>query len=823
MSIHIGLVPDLQDTNDVFSIYTKRSNIVRLIAPINDAFIDFGRDYVIGIQSNNDFIFSYKEEPIIFFNSNNIFLNREIYTTSNLTISGSLNILSDIKTPKGAICSYLDTSNINIENVNTNDKIIDCRSNEIDIFTILNTDNGIGYIGSRLGIGTTAIDKKYSLITNSNIFIDGDITGKIINLDKIISNNLESQILFENNSITIDAPLVIIKNFELGGLTRFDKLSCTDEADITGTLIASNVIIYNSNVLENPFKVHQRLIKSPLGDVAEYGNPVFGNPISVKSQHINIAQDPSIFELSSTGNLVLGGFPTLGVGGIISDYMIRGHIPTEREKHFKGYLSFSSNASEKSSFNVNKSGQLSIGTTIPIALLDIVNGFNGDEKNYIKPISIGLFENLTTSNILPFLKCITSNETKFHLTSNGTVCFTDRAIDMYKYSIESENSYLKNIETSTISNSNGLIDMSYTILSNIQTVLTSNINTLDMVTSNLISADIKIVDGFIQNLRVGSFTTVGFGEEEDQSVFKVGSDRLFFTGKKNLIISENSNVLKIPPSIVNLETDKLIIKTNDFASNMNVNAYTIYGSNKSIKMFCKNDSRAINSFVAHELSNHNGGFAMLSKVINGSTTPELHLTPIVQAIDGADPYDFPALKINYNKDVYVGASSFINRTGNLFLRTANATVDGFEVKSANIGEGLLVFATANGSRHACMNTNAYGSLDIGRGISSGKGPFYKQGAWANVNASGIYTITNADYGVSAYSSGTLHIQVQGGTTKIGNVSLSFLRFASTPNIFNIITHTLPSTLVLDVTANTTGIVVQTDVGCKVCWSSIGSC
>jgi hypothetical protein len=823
MSIHIGLVPLSQDTNDVFTIYSNRSNLVRFVSPSNNALVDFG-EYKIGTHSNSDFIFSHNDSNIITFNSNNISFNREINTQGNLTISGSLNILSDIITPNAVVCGHVNTCNITVTNSLSNgSKVIDCTSNSIETFYIRNDAKGVGYIGGRMGIGTVSTTAEYSLITNSNMYVGGDIICKNAFADTIYGNKKSSRIVIEDASILIDAANVTVRNLVLDGSNSFSNLTCHTFADIKGLLLTSNLVIFNSNTLMNPLKINQRLIASGVGNNLQFGNPIFGNPISVKSQHRNIATDPTIFELSSCGHIVLGDYPTLGTGGIINDYMIRGNIPTNREEYFKGFLNFSSNASDKTTFNVNKSGQLAIGTTSTTALLDIVNSFNGSETGYVKPLSIAILENTTTSNTLPFIKCVTSNETRFHITSNGTVCFVDNPINMYKYNIESESNYLNNIETSTITNSNGVINMSYVSMSNIKNVLTSNLTTNKASVSNLNISDMHTVDAYIENLTVGTFSTGGLGQVEYPNTFAIGTDRLFFKGK-NIVMSKNDTLLNTPPPYVNLETDKLIIQTE--TSTGNVNAYTIYGTNDtSIKMLCKNNSTIVNSFVAHELSNHNGGFALLSKVINGSSYPELHITPIMTSVDGRDPYSTPAIVIRYNNDVYFGTSSFINNEGSLFIRTTNATIDGIQPKSANIGNGMVVFSTSstNANRFICMNTNSYGSLDIGRGISSDKGPFNKQGGWVAVSMAGTLIISHVDYGVSSYTSGTLHIQIKNGTTKIANVSLSFLRFAGTPEIFNIITHKNPSTMAVTVTAHVDGIMITTDTGSKVCWTSIGSC
>jgi hypothetical protein len=349
-----------------------------------------------------------------------------------------------------------------------------------------------------------------------------------------------------------------------------------------------------------------------------------------------------------------------------------------------------------------------------------------------------------------------------------------------------------------------------------RTISTSNIKT-----SNVDANSVSSTYGYIDNLRVGTFSAVAFAQQDSQSVFLIGSDHVRLSGK-NMVISQNSTILTEAPSNVNILTDKLIIETE--TSLENVNGYNIFGNNRSIKLCCKNNSVAINSFVAQELNNYNGGFAIVSKLPspNGSL-PEIYITPIVQA---TDPYQFPAFTITYAKNIKFGARSSINYEGKLFIRCEDIDIDGIETKSANIGDGLAVFtsiATDLGNRYPCLNTNSYGSLDLGRGISTIGGPFIKQGGWSSTST-GTYIILNADYGVKENTTGTLHIQVKGMTTqKLGNISISFLRFTGTPELFSINTHKSSSLITFTISADPTGIRVSTDSGCKVCWTSIGSC
>lgn len=818
MSIHIGLVPNTQKSSDVFTIYSSKSNLMRIQSELNNTVIDIG-DYNLGQNSNEQFEFSYKNSNIIMtFDSNVISLNRNIVATSNLYINGSLNISSNINTLLGVVCGNLNTSNIKIQNTQSNGyKFIDCRSNEISTLYLTNEDNGVGYIGGRLGIGVTSSDKNYSLITSSNIFVNGNVRGKAIVADKIVvnSNQLNGSIYFNNsNELIIDAPKVIINNFGLGGKTDFTNIRATEVADFSGLLLASNISIYNNNILKNPFKINQRLISN------QYGNSTLGNPISVKSEHININIDPTILELSSCGNLVLGDYPSLSNIStnytIIKDYVVRGYIPTNREQHFKGYLSFSSNGSEKTLFNVDKSGQVSIGSSKPEALMDIVNGFTSYENNYVKPSSILYLRNNNTSNELPFLKCGNSNSIKFQITSNATICFNETPVNMYKYNIESGNSYLSNIDTCKISsyNSNGIIDMSYSIMSNIGSIYSDNIFSSKLNSSNLYSSNINVTNCFIQNLQVGSFRTAGSSSQSDTSIFSIGNDHLSVSGK-NIFISKNTTLTNLP-SYVNKYTDKLVIETE--TAGANANGYTIFGNNTSIKLFCKNESTAVNSFVAQELRTSTGGFAFVSKITYAGAAPELYITPIVTS---TDPYEYPSLTIYNNKTIGIGFNLFVQITSTI----VDSLIGTNSSKSANIGNGINVFAkstTDSSNRFACLTTNKYGSIDTGRGSIHGFGPFNKQGGWVTTT-SGVYIILNDDYSVRANSSGTLHIQIQGVTGQLGNATVSFLRPSGTSEIFTISRHKSASLVVFTIAAVASGIQITTDVNCKVCWTSIGSC
>lgn len=801
MSIHIGLVPLIQNSNDVFTIYSSKSNVINIQSLSNNVFMDIG-DYKLGQRSNEPFVFSHKNSNIITYDSTIIAFNREVVANSNLRIRGSLNAINDIS------CSNLSASNIVIGHDIVNGyKIIDCRSNNIETFNVINDDRGVGYVGGRIGIGVKAIDKQYSLVTSSNINVNGDIYGnKVITKTIIVSsNNVQGEIFFDENKMVINAASVKVNNLVLGGDLTFADLSCIGIADMSGLLLASNVSIFNNNPRRNPFKINQRLIDF------DYGNNISGNPISVLSQHKGIVQEPTIMELSSCGNLILGDFPSTSRVdniNIINDYVIRGNIPTNREIHFKGYLHFSSNRSENTIFNVNKSGQLSIGSSTPEALLDITNGFTGYEANYVKPHSIAYLRNNNTSNELPFLKCENSNVIKFQITSNATVCFNDQPVNIYKYNIESGNNYLTNIDTVKIASykTDGIIDMSYSTLSNVNTMYSSNLRTSNMYVNN-----ISAKDCYIENLQVGSFSTSSFGAT-NSSIFAIDNDHLVFSGS-NIVISKDTTIIDNPPSYVNHHVDKLIIKTE--TSTENANGYTIFGNNKSITLLCKNESTIRDSSVIYELQNSVGGFAIMSQLVTVGVPPELYITSLNSS---GNPYAFPAITLYNDKTVYLRNNLFA-KIDRPFINSDN----GRQPKSVNIGDGVLVYTSTNSdsSKYLCVTTNEYGSLDTGRGISAVGGPFNKQGGWVNVSG-GIYIIQNSEYGVRNNTSGTIHIQVQ-GTNKLGNVNVSFLRFSGIPDLFSISYHKSALLQVLTVTAVSSGIQITTDTDCKVCWTSIGSC
>lgn len=802
MSIHIGLVPFTQNRNDVFTIYSGKSNLMKLQSPSCNVFVDIG-DYKVGQFSNEPFVFSYQNSNIITYDNTLISLNRNIIAESNIEIKGSLDIDGDIFTPVSITCSDLFTSNITLQNNDTG-RFLECSSNDVETFYVTNSDNGVGYLGGRLGIGLTPDNPHYSLMTQSNVFVDGEVVGKSLTLEymNISSNDARGKIFydFSCNALTIDANKVIVNNFTLGNVTKFTLLECEGIANMTGIFLANEAVISNKSAILNPFKIKQSLIGSA------YANNIFGNPISVISQHRNMDEDPTILELSSCGNLILGDYPTLenvDNVNIIKDYVVRGNIPNDRERHFKGYLHFSSNSLEKTAFTVNKSGNLSIGSFTPgDALLEVVNNFTGEET----PKTLLYLNNSNNENELPFLKCENENLVKFQITSNATICFTDTPIDMYKYHIESKNNYLENIDTVTIKsyNDDGIIDMCFSSLSNMNHAYACNIETSNFSTSSAYLNDIRVMNGYIESLKVGSFSTIGLGDQTNLSIFSIGSDHLSFSGS-NIVISKDIDIFESPPDYVNINTDRLIIETTE-TSQTNVNGYTIFGNNNSIKLLCRNENALKDSYVVQELQNNTGGFAFVSKIVDANgALPELYITPIN---NGIDPYENPA---------------FIMKSGKKVI------INDLEANTLDIRQDLKIFTSATldvGNKYMTFNTNDFGSLDTGRGIDTDAGvkggPFNKQGGWVNVNALGIYILELKHYGVKNNTAGTLYIQVR-GNSKLGNAAVSFLHMTSVVEIFTISRHKTASLGILNITANDSGVKIQTDPECQVCWTSIGSC
>jgi hypothetical protein len=121
-----------------------------------------------------------------------------------------------------------------------------------------------------------------------------------------------------------------------------------------------------------------------------------------------------------------------------------------------------------------------------------------------------------------------------------------------------------------------------------------------------------------------------------------------------------------------------------------------------------------------------------------------------------------------------------------------------------------------------------GNVSFGTGLSGSattlSGPFMKQGGWSASNTS--HTIS--DFYVADNSSGTIIINVKSptgsGSAKIGSANVSFMKtFTASPEIFTVSLQKNAnlSTFALAVSGNS--IVVSTDAGCSVCWTSTGAC
>jgi hypothetical protein len=122
-------------------------------------------------------------------------------------------------------------------------------------------------------------------------------------------------------------------------------------------------------------------------------------------------------------------------------------------------------------------------------------------------------------------------------------------------------------------------------------------------------------------------------------------------------------------------------------------------------------------------------------------------------------------------------------------------------------------------------------VSFGKGLVAGasatslSGPFIKQSdGWTSPGTShsisGFYVADN--------SSGSIIINVKSPTgtslAKIGSANVSFMKtFGSDPEIFvvSLQKNANLTTFTIDIVSN--NIVVTTDAGCSVCWTSTGAC
>lgn len=123
-----------------------------------------------------------------------------------------------------------------------------------------------------------------------------------------------------------------------------------------------------------------------------------------------------------------------------------------------------------------------------------------------------------------------------------------------------------------------------------------------------------------------------------------------------------------------------------------------------------------------------------------------------------------------------------------------------------------------------------GNVSFGTGLAAGasattlSGPFMKQSGWSPVGTShpisGFYVADN--------SSGSLIINVKSpvGTSaaKIGSANVAFMKtFGSNPEIFTIALQKNANLSTFTIAIDSNNILVTTDAGCSVCWTSTGAC
>ena len=117
-------------------------------------------------------------------------------------------------------------------------------------------------------------------------------------------------------------------------------------------------------------------------------------------------------------------------------------------------------------------------------------------------------------------------------------------------------------------------------------------------------------------------------------------------------------------------------------------------------------------------------------------------------------------------------------------------------------------------------------LEVHRDVAYGRGLdiatpgcFYLQRSWDTPTTH--HTIAYPDYCLGEDSAGSLQIQVK-GSTKLGNISLSFLK-STTLDLFSIYYHKTSSLTTMEVSVSSaSNILVQTDADCKIAWQSSGA-
>jgi hypothetical protein len=152
-----------------------------------------------------------------------------------------------------------------------------------------------------------------------------------------------------------------------------------------------------------------------------------------------------------------------------------------------------------------------------------------------------------------------------------------------------------------------------------------------------------------------------------------------------------------------------------------------------------------------------------------------------------------------------GAESVFDTNGNLGVGT------GAPLQRLHVAENVLVGKAANGTATASSNQG---------------GPLHRQGGWTAQG--GTHTIAFPTYCMGDNSAGTLHIQVSNkslaATSKVANITLSFIKRATQPvDLFLISTHKSSTLITCTVVAQSNSdITVTTDSDCYVAWTSIGA-
>lgn len=675
MSIRIGSVPLFQTEQNVFTINSTRSNVLNLDSLDKNVFLNignfsFGQSSNIATNEKAELVILDNEEKVATFSKESILLYKPINSLNKIEIGNSLTTSSNIA------CSSLTTSNITIYNTVYNDTFLNMRSNHVQLLHATNADDGTFYIGGHLGIGTM-VHPHYSIATQSNVYFKGHAYAKNIYTNAITFDSNVSGIYFTQSNVLIDADTVLINNLTLLGISKYQDIVVEKTADFQGQLFASNVLLTNKSITANPLKITQRLIDG------EFSSTLTGNPISVRSEHPTVG-DANIFQLSPYGQITMGISPNI-TG---TDYMVRGLIPENRASYFRGFMYFTNSNADKSAFVVNPDGYLSIGNQQSVSMLEVKNSFDGSEDNYGKPNSIMTLGNKYYTNELPILKCrMPDAKVKLHITSNGTLCFNENPINVYKYEIESSsNSYFNTIEVKNLSGYNNVpINGQRSTLSNLLLLDTTSINCYDATMSNV----------YIKSFVADSFTTPSLDCIDginDPSLFKILSDRLLITGC-NIVVNNDPYFFSCNENL-DLTTDTLRLYTTGKTTDI-VNAYHLIGNNQEVKM------RAVNTNtlgkISYELETNQNRFKM--GAISKNTTPNatdgavFYITPFISTNDtGGVGSETTAISIFKDKTVKFGSGTYIDPSG--ILSIGNPIVKP-NLYNAYIKGGMTVTTSVN--------------------------------------------------------------------------------------------------------------------------------